>query len=121
MSTYKFFSVHEAGDVTVIRLADTDLFDSAVVSELQDLLFELIELEKPTKVVIDFSEVQHCSSAVISQLLHVKHRIVAAGGELKLCGQSDLVRDVFRVLSLDKKVFDIYDTQSAAVEAFGTA
>lgn len=118
MSNYKYFSVQESDDITVTQLTDSDLFDSALVSELQDVLFELIELEKPTKVIIDFSEVRHCSSAVISHLLHIKQRIVGAGGELKLCGQSELVRDVFRVLSLDKKVFEVHDSRTAAIQAF---
>jgi anti-anti-sigma factor len=118
VTAYKYFNVQQAGDVTAIHLTSSDLFDSTVVSEMQDVVFELIELEKPAKLIIDFSEVRHCSSAVISHLLNIKQRILAAGGALKLCGQNAVVRDVFRVLSLDKGVFEIYQSQSAAMKAF---
>ena len=42
----------------------------------------------------------------------------ASGGELKLCGMSEPVRDAFGMLNLDGTVFEIHDRETDALAAF---
>ena len=41
----------------------------------------------------------------------------AKGGDVKLCGMSRQVRAVFELVRMHR-IFDIYDTKEAAVQAF---
>ena len=63
MSKHKHFEVQRAGDVCVVHLIDPKLFDTLIVTELQDDLMELIDAEQPSKLVVNFASVTHCSTA----------------------------------------------------------
>ncbi|MDA1049972.1 MAG: STAS domain-containing protein [Planctomycetota bacterium] len=111
-------TVRRADGVLVVELIDPKLFDTATVTQLQDELLLLVDTERPSKMIVDFGRVVHCSTAVINGLLRAKKRILANGGQLKLCGMSSGIRDAYKMLNLDGTVFQIYDTLEAAVLAF---
>lgn len=116
--TYEHFSVTRTNGVLIVVLSDPKLFDTAVITEWQEELLSLVEAEGPNKAVVDFSQVVHCSTAVINGLLRAKKRIVKAGGQLKLCGMEASIRDAYRLLNLDGTVFLIYETVDEAVADF---
>jgi anti-anti-sigma regulatory factor len=118
MSHYRHFRVEPKGYVTVLELLDPRLADALVVTELQDELLDLIESQNPTHLLIDFRNVAQCSTAVINGLLRSKKRLLADGGELKLCGMRPLIREAYQMLNLDGTVFQIYDTVDDALDAY---
>jgi anti-anti-sigma regulatory factor len=81
-------------------------------------LLLLAETERPSKAIVDFCRVVHCSTAVMNGLLRAKRRIIASGGELKLCGMTAGIGDAYKILNLDGTVFQIYDTLADAMLAF---
>ncbi|MBI2479226.1 MAG: STAS domain-containing protein [Planctomycetia bacterium] len=117
-SEYQHLVVRREGDVLVVELIDPKLFDTTTVTQLQDELLLLVDTERPIKVIIDFSRVVHCSTAVINGLLRAKRRVNANGGQLKLCGMTGGIRDAYKMLNLDGTVFQIHDTFDSAVLAF---
>ena len=118
VSEYQHLIVRREHDVLVIELVDPKLFDTITVTQLQEELLRLVDTERPSRAIVDFSRVLHCSTAVINGLLRAKRRIVSNGGELKLCGMTDGIRDAYKMLNLDGTVFQIYDTWEDAVLAF---
>lgn len=118
MAKHKHFEIQWAGDVCVVHLSDPKLFDTLIVTELQDELMSLIETEKPSKMVVNFSTVTHCSTAVINSLLRAKKRLISEAGKLKLSGMRETVREAYKMLNLDGTVFEIHDKPSDAVAAF---
>ncbi len=70
------------------------------------------------KLLVSFSEVGRCSTDVINGLLLAKKRLLAEGGELKLCEMSPNIRHTYQLLNLDGTVFRIYDTVDDALLAF---
>ena len=119
MMKYPHFDVHPQKDVLVIQLVDPRLFDAMVVNELQEDLLAIIEKEKPRKVLVSFAGVSHCSTAVINGLLRAKKRLMANGGQIKLCQMHPIIREAYRLLNLDGTVFHIHDTEAEALTAFG--
>jgi anti-anti-sigma regulatory factor len=115
---YQHLMVRQEGDVLIIELIDPKLFDTTTVTQLQDELLRLVDAERPSKAVVDFARVVHCSTAVINGLLRAKRRIIANGGELKLCGMTVGIRDAYKMLNLDGTVFQIHDTLADAAIAF---
>ena len=118
MTEIPFFDVVQHGDVTVLRLADSAYFDVPEYEAMRDRLLDFVEREQPRRVVVDFSSVQYCSTAVVASLLMVKNRVESQGGQIKLCGMNNTVRDAFRMLKLDGTLFDIHGVETAAIEAF---
>ena len=117
-SDYQHLMVRREDNVLVIELIDPKLFDTTTVTQLQDELLRLVDAERPSKAIVDFVRVVHCSTAVINGLLRAKRRIATNGGELKLCGMTDGIRDAYKMLNLDGTVFQIYDTLKNAIDAF---
>jgi anti-anti-sigma regulatory factor len=115
MPEYRRFDLVEEQDVTVVQLVDPKIFDTLVVSDLEDELLSLVELKAPKKVVVDFQKVTHCSTSVINGLLRTKKRLLNRNGQLGLCGMTDSVRDAYRTLNLDGTVFKIFDTRDHAI------
>ena len=115
---YRHFAVVRAKDVLTLQLNDPKLFDAATITALQDELIDLVDLEQPLKVIVDFSHVAHCSTAVINGLLRAKKRIAARDGKLMLCGMTNPIREAYKMLNLDGTVFQIHNTPEDAAKAF---
>ena len=67
--------------------------------------------------MLNFSNLQHMSSAVIGKLIAL-HKLVAEGrGKLKFCCIDENVLQIFRLMKLDKLI-NIHDTEEDALESF---
>ena len=118
MSDYKRFKVtHEEG-VIVLTLVDTELSDLVLQDAVDEELTRLVEEDKPSKLLIDFGAVQYCTTGIIGSLLATKKRVVAGGGEFKLCRLTKHVHDAFKALNLENTVFSVYATKDEAIAAF---
>ncbi len=118
MSTYKHFDIEQLGDITKIRLAKPKFFDVDDYIVLRDDLNRFVEQERPEKLLVDFSHVEYCSTAVISALMTVRDHLETYEHAMKFCSMSEAVRELFRTLNLDGDVFDIHNDQATAVAAF---
>jgi len=118
MIALNFFDVDQSGDVTELRLADSSLYDVPRYEELRDELIGFVERQRPARLIVDFSAIEYCSTAVIAAVLMAKRRMESKGGQMKLCGMSDGVRETFQMLKLDGTIFDILATNADAVNAF---
>jgi anti-anti-sigma regulatory factor len=117
MTNQNRFQVDAQGNVTILRIHGASLF-APDADELCQQLIEFVSTRQPPRVIVDFSEVTRCSTAVINALLLVKKQLLSADGEVKLCNVSDGIRHVYRMLNLDGTVFEIHDSLSKALEAF---
>jgi anti-anti-sigma regulatory factor len=117
---YRYFDVEQRGKVTQICLAATDFFDTSCYAELRDELVALVERERPHRLLVDLSLLRYCSTAVMGALVDTGKRLAAlpVPGRMKLCGLHPVVREAFRRLRLDGRVFDIHETAEEAVAAF---
>ncbi|MFV1968295.1 MAG: STAS domain-containing protein [Pirellulaceae bacterium] len=115
MHEYRRFHLAEDRGVTIVHLVDPRIFDTLVVSDLEDELLDMVELQAPQKLLIDFEDVTQCSTSVINGLLRAKKRLLGRGGQLGLCGMTASIRSAYRMLNLDGTVFKIFDTREQAV------
>lgn len=74
-------------------------------------------LETNAKQVFDMSHLQFVDSAGLGALLSCLRRVSGAGGDLKLYGLTPPVRSVFEIARMHR-IFEIFDTREAAVDAF---
>lgn len=115
---FKHIQPENIGEATIFRLLDAKLADTLIVNELEDEILEAIDEQQPKRLVIDFTNVKLCSTAVVNGLLRARKRLATTDGRLKLCGMIEPIRDGYRILNLDGTVFEIHEDIAAALRAF---
>jgi anti-sigma B factor antagonist len=102
------------GDVTVavVPMEELDASNSADFKrEVAPLLAEA------KRVVFDLSRLRFVDSSGLGAFISCLRQLKARDGDLKLCGMSKQVREVFELVRLHR-VFDISGTAAEAVRAF---
>ena len=117
MDQSRFYDVEERDGAMIARIVDPYLQGDALAECLKLELLQIVEVQSPQLVVIDFQNVKLVSSLAVSSLLTVNQRLAAMGVYLKMCSMNDSLRQLFRTLRLDGSLFKIYATLPEALEA----
>ena len=102
------------GEVTIVNLLDKKILDEAVIQDLGDDLFQLVDQHYKVKLALNFEKVEFLSSAALGKLITLNKKVQAENGTLKLCCISPQIYEVFRITKLNK-LFDITDTVDQAL------
>jgi anti-anti-sigma factor len=116
-SSFRFFTIEQAGDATIARPVDPHLQGTAVAELIKLELMQIFESTGCKTAIIDLHNVKLISSSVISSLLGVKRHLTVNGIPFVLCGMSESLRYVFRTLNMDGSVFNIVDTVEEALSS----
>ncbi len=114
MSVYNRIKLAEVGPVTVVQFVDKKIIDPAVIDELGDELFALVDRDQRKSVVLNFGNVEFLSSATINKLITLDRKMRAAKGSLRFSNLRRDIRDVINILRLDK-LFSIHIEEAEAV------
>jgi anti-sigma B factor antagonist len=117
MAAYRRLEVTEVGDVTVVRFRDRKIVEDINIQELGSEMFSLIETEKRSKLLLNFSTVDFLSSAALGKLITLDKKAKASGGVLKLSNIRPEIYEVFAITKLNR-LFDIKDDEADALAAF---
>jgi len=109
--------VKREGAIIEVFFRDRNILDEANIQQIEEEIRSVIELEKNPKLLINFTDVDHLSSAALGKLITIKKRVEALSGQLKLSTIDKQIYDVFRITKLNK-IFDIYDTADQARATF---
>jgi anti-sigma B factor antagonist len=74
-------------------------------------------LEKKTSIVLNLAGVTFIDSCGLGELVASQISVENKGGEIKLVGLTDALRELFTVTKL-LAVFDIYDKEADALQSF---
>jgi anti-anti-sigma regulatory factor len=114
---FRYFNADQRGDVMLITLTWRDFFNQLANVELKVELVKYVQDEKPTRLIVNFENVERFSTEMIGTLLSVK-KLLGEEGAIRLCCMDELQRDVLRLLRLDGTVFQVHDTLDSALESF---
>ncbi len=109
--------VEPVNEVTVITFRDKKILDEAVIQEVGDALFDLVNKQYKTKLLLNFENVEYLSSAALGKLITLNKRVKEENGELKLCNIINEIYEVFRITKLNR-LFEIYDDMEQALRRF---
>jgi anti-sigma B factor antagonist len=109
-------NVYTEGGVAVVTFATSHILDQSNVQALGDDLDALVDEHKHRYILIDFKGVTYMSSTVMGRLAGLLQKVQAAGGEVRLCGIEEEVKEIFDTLSYDK-LFKMYRTRRAGLKA----
>jgi len=113
----KLISVKDYGEIILIRFEKERILDQTNVDQFSRELEEALGAPRTSRAVLDFSGVEYVTSAVIAKLTSLHGRMRKEGGMFKLCCMYPTIREIFRIMKLDK-LFEIFDTLEEAVASF---
>jgi anti-sigma B factor antagonist len=110
-------SVITEKDVRIVEFTNNKILDEGNIAEIGVTLNALIdEVERP-KLLLDFSNVDHLSSAALGMLINCNNRVKQKNGQLRLANIKDQILEVFKITKLNK-LFHILPTRPDAMASF---
>lgn len=107
-------SVEYTGAATMVSLMDEKILDQADIQAIEDSIMPLIKQAEQVRLILDFSNVEFLSSAMLGVLIRLSKRVYERDGKLGLCGISPQIYKIFKITRLDR-IFDIYKDAATAV------
>ncbi|RJP40593.1 MAG: anti-sigma factor antagonist [Phycisphaerales bacterium] len=108
---------HASGDVTVVEFSDRKILDELSINEIGEELTGLVGRQPGIRLLLNFRNVEHLSSAALGMLIKLNQAIGEKRGSMKLSNISPQIYEVFKITRLNE-VFDIHDTADRALAAF---
>ncbi|MCU0979072.1 MAG: PAS domain S-box protein [Pirellulaceae bacterium] len=111
------FAVEQSDELMIVRFVDTRSFDTESYLQLQRDLVEVVERQKPRKLLLDLGNIEYCATAFINALLMAHKRVEAQSGMMKLFGLGEVFLHTLHLLKLIDNVFSVYVDETAAKHA----
>jgi len=109
--------VENDGEVTRVGFLDRNILEEASIQQIGDQIGDLIEVASNPKLLLNFENVEHLSSAALGTLITINNKIKAKGGQLRLSHIDPQIKEVFVITKLNK-LFHIHDDNQAALASF---
>jgi anti-sigma B factor antagonist len=110
----KHVQVERLNDAVVVQFHDNKITEELAISGLGHELYVVVGRPDCQKLVLDFSNVDFLTSAMLGKLVSINRKMKEKGGILRLCGVCPNIRLIFKYTALDT-IFDIRDSQPDAV------
>jgi anti-sigma B factor antagonist len=116
MTKHEHIHVERLADTLVVHFHDSKIQAELAISTLGAELYTVVDRPDCRKLVLDLSNVEFLSSAMLGKLLSVNRKMKDKGGTLRLCAVCPNVRLILKYTFLES-ILDIRDSQPGAVEA----
>ena len=110
--------IRASGMVDLVEFADRKILEELAIQEIGDELQRLVDTKPGIKLLLNFNNVDHLSSAALGMLITLNKKVKDQDGTLRLSDINKQIFEVFKITRLNR-VFDIYDTEDQALAAFG--
>ena len=103
-----------AGDVLIASFSQEQLRGEETADVLTQ---EFATLAQHPRVLLEFSNVTEVGSLIFAKFLSLSRNIRAVGGQLRICGMSDRIREAVKRLQFDR-FLEIHETEPEALASF---
>jgi anti-sigma B factor antagonist len=110
-------SISTEKDVRVVEFTNNKILDEANIAEIGQTLSNLIDEKSAPKLLLDFSNVDHLSSAALGMLINANNKIKQKNGQLRLASIKPQIFEVFVITKLNK-LFKIFPNKVEAASSF---
>jgi anti-anti-sigma factor len=104
-----------AGDIAIVTPRGY-LMGGEETDELSRTIDSLF-MQGNRKLLIDLIETVHMNSTALGVMNRAHHRYREQGGQIRLCHLTDRIENALVITRLSL-IFDVHDTERAAIEAF---
>lgn len=109
-------NILERGKVRVVEFEDRKILEDFIINQIGAQLADLVDENPEPRIVLDFKNVEHLSSAALGVLITLDKQVAERQGKLALANIQPQIYEVFRITRLNK-LFNIQNTTAAAVES----
>jgi anti-anti-sigma factor len=102
--------------VVVTPSSSVESLNWDLVEKAADVIMSPLNDQQAPMVIVDLSNVKYFGSVFLALLLRCHKFVKRKGGELVLCGCSDLALELLRITALDT-IWAIYKTRQEAIDA----
>lgn len=110
--------IQKEGDVTIIEFLDRNILDEASIQQIGEEILHIVEGSAMPKILINFENVDHLSSAALGTLITINNKVRQRDGQLRLANIDQQIYEVFVITKLNK-LFHIHKTLTEAIKSFG--
>jgi anti-sigma B factor antagonist len=103
--------------VSIVEFADRKILEELSIQEIGEELQQVVSAESGIKLLLNFTNVDHLSSAALGMLITLNKKVKEQKGDLKLSNINRQIYEVFKITRLNR-VFDIHDTAEQAQSTF---
>ncbi|UCD27453.1 MAG: STAS domain-containing protein [Planctomycetota bacterium] len=108
-------TIHKQTDLCIVELQDRKILEELAINQIGERLSELAgEYDKP-KLLLDFKNVEHLSSAALGMLITLNKQLGKQQGQLVLANINDQILEVFKITKLNK-LFNIQGSTDDAIQ-----
>ena len=111
----RFFRYESVGSHAVIHWDESCLMGDVLAEIVGLQLSEIIKSQRPTDLVLDFSNVKAISSSVIGWLIRVQNQLRSRGGAMQLAAVSPSMKRIFQTMNLLGTYFEVQVSIEAAI------
>ena len=104
-------------DVSVVEFTENKILDELSIAEIGQALTGLAQAKERPKILLDFSNVDHLTSAALGMLINVNNRVKENNGQLRLSNIKPQIMEVFVITKLSR-LFKILPTRAEALASF---
>lgn len=108
--------VRKQNDVCVVEFEDRKILEEHTINQIGERLGEMIEEESVPKLLLDFRNVEHLSSAALGMLITLNKQLSERQGRLVLANIHPQIYEVFKITRLNK-LFNIHSNTEDAIQA----
>lgn len=109
--------VHEREGIVCVEFIDRNILDEANIQRIGEEISRIVEEQTLPRLLINFENVDHLSSAALGTLITINNKIKAKDGQLRLAGIDPQIYEIFRITNL-QKLFQIHDSIESAMQSF---
>ncbi|MBY0307192.1 MAG: STAS domain-containing protein [Phycisphaerales bacterium] len=109
--------VRRDGSIVEVQFRDRNILDEANIQQIGEEIKTIIESEPAPRLLINFTDVDHLSSAALGTLITINNRVRALKGQLRLSNIDPQIYQVFVITKLNK-LFEIHESAEKARASF---
>lgn len=108
----------EEGKIVVGTIRTTSVLSAINVADFGNEVVAHIAGRPGINLLLSFENVDYLSSAVLTELLRINKAIQEVQGQLRLCGVSKVILEIFQITNLDKMFAIYHDDVTGGVRRF---
>ncbi len=109
-------AIHRLADIYTVDLMESRIVDQLAIAGINEELKALAEKAGRAKIILNFANVTHVSSAMIGVVMTLHKQCKKGGGDLRIAALNDNIMTVFKLCKLDKMMSIFPDSDKAMVK-----
>jgi anti-sigma B factor antagonist len=102
--------------ITQIEFIDRNILDEANIQSIEREILGIADGTPKPRIVVNFTGVEHLSSAALGMLITVNNRVRSRSGQLRLAAIDPQIYEVFVITQMNK-LFGIHPSVAEAVKS----